>query len=121
MAQSQERTVGDMVFVGLNRRVIALDRFDGHIVWEWKAPRGSGFVSILLDGDRLVASVSGYVYCLDPVYGQVVWENALRGYGTGYATLASVHGVTRGGAAAAATVAAQQAATAATTSAAAVG
>ena len=88
-------------------------------LWEWKAPRGSGFVSILLDGDRLVASVSGYVYCLDPVYGQVVWENHLRGYGTGYATLASVHGVTRGGAAAAATVAAQQAAAAATTAAAA--
>ncbi len=32
MAQSQERTVSDMVFVGLNRRVIALDRFDCHIV-----------------------------------------------------------------------------------------
>ena len=112
--QSAERTVGDLVYVGLNRKVIALDRYSGQLVWEWKAPRGRGFVSLLLDGDRLVAAVSGYIYCLDPLYGQVVWENPLEGYGMGFTTLASVHGSTATSAAAvAAAVAAQQAAAAA--------
>ena len=91
-AAGQERTIGDLVYVGINRRVIALDRYGGQVVWEWRAPRGSGFVALLLDGDRLIAAVSGYVYCLDPLYGQVVWENPLPGYGTGLTTLASVHG-----------------------------
>ncbi len=108
----QERAIADLVFVGLNRRVLALDRYTGEIVWEWKAPKGSGFVSLLLDGDRLMAAVTGYVYCLDPLYGQLVWENLLKGYGTGLATMASVNG-SSGGAAAAAVIAQQQAAAAA--------
>ena len=111
---AQERTMRDFVYVGLNRRVIALDRTDGHVVWEWKASRGSGFVSLLLDGDRLMAGVSGYIYCLDPVYGQVVWENPLKGYGSALCTIVSVNGSSEGAAAAA--IAQQQAAAAAAAS-----
>ncbi len=108
----RERAIADLVFVGLNRRVLALDRYTGEVVWEWKAPKGSGFVSLLLDGDRLMAAVTGYIYCLDPLYGQLVWENLLKGYGTGLATMASVNG-SSGGTAAAAVIAQQQAAAAA--------
>jgi outer membrane protein assembly factor BamB len=89
---SVERSIEDLVFVGLNRRVIALDRYAGHVVWDWKAPRGSGFPAILLDGDRLIVGVAGYAYCLDPVFGQVVWENPLKGYGSGVMSLVSVRG-----------------------------
>ena len=109
---AHERTMGDLVYVGLNRRVIALDRVDGHVVWEWKAPRGSGFVSLLLDGDRLLVGIAGYIFCLDPVYGQLVWENPLKGYGSALSTLVSVNGSSQG-AAAAAVIAQQQAAAAA--------
>ncbi len=109
---AHERTIVDLVYVGLNRRVIALDRNDGHVVWEWKAAKGTGFVSLLLDGDRLVVGVSGYITCLDPVYGQVVWENPLKGYGSALSTLVSVNGSSQG-AAAAAVIAQQQAAAAA--------
>ncbi len=92
-----ERTLADLVYVGFNRRVVALDRYIGEIVWDWKAPQGTGFVSLLLDGDRLMASVNGYLYCLDPVYGQVVWSNPLKGYGVGTTSLASVNGSTSTG------------------------
>jgi len=115
---AQERTIRDLVFVGLNRRVIALDRADGHVVWEWKASKGSGFVSLLLDGDRLMVGVTGYMTCLDPVYGQVVWENPLKGYGAGLTTIVSVNGSSNQGTTAAA-VAQQQAAAASTSGAAA--
>jgi outer membrane protein assembly factor BamB len=106
---TQQRGLADLIFVGLSRKVLALDRYTGEIAWEWKAPKGTGFVSVLLDGDRLVVGVSGYVWCLDPMYGQVVWENPLKGKGSGVTSLASVNGAALS-AQAAAVIAQQQAA-----------
>ncbi len=110
--RTQERTIADLVYVGLNRRVIALDRYTGDMVWQWKAPSGSGYVTILLDGDRLVAGVGGYIYCLDPLFGQLVWHNPMRGFGSGVTSLVSVNG-TAADPAAAAVLAQQQRAAAA--------
>ena len=55
-----------LIFVGFNSRVVALDRRSGRLVWDWTSPKGSGFVAVLLDVDRLIVSVQGYTYCLDP-------------------------------------------------------
>ncbi len=33
----------DLVIVGFNKQVIALDRYSGNKVWEWKASNGAGF------------------------------------------------------------------------------
>jgi outer membrane protein assembly factor BamB len=53
----------------------------------------SGYVSLLLDGDRLIVSTNGYIYCLDPLSGQILWNNPLKGYGSGAPTsLVSVRG-----------------------------
>jgi|AP45_3_1055517.scaffolds.fasta_scaffold69408_2 outer membrane protein assembly factor BamB len=105
--------IEDLVYVGFNRRVIALDRYTGEKIWDWKAAKGSGFPSILVDGDRLIVSVQGYTTCLEPITGAVVWENELKGFGTGIPSLASVRGSTSLQGGAAATAAAQQAAAAA--------
>ncbi|MEX2558630.1 MAG: PQQ-binding-like beta-propeller repeat protein [Pirellulales bacterium] len=80
----------DLVFVGFNSRVAALDRTSGEKIWDWTSPEGSGFVALILDGDRLIASVNGYTYCLDPVTGVEIWRNPLKGMGTGVSCLASV-------------------------------
>ena len=108
-----ERTIAELAFVGVNRRVIALDRYSGDLVWSWRAPKGSGFVSVLLDGDRLLAGVGGYVYCLDPLYGQLVWANPLKGHGTGVTSITTIHGTSRTSEEAAAVLAQQQQAAAA--------
>lgn len=108
-----ERTVSDLVFVGFNSRVVALDRYTGEIAWQWKSPKGSGFVSLLLDGDRLIASVNGYTYCLEPLFGQQVWFNPLKGLGVGVPSLTSVRGMAGGSGAGAAAAQAQAAAAAA--------
>ena len=110
-----ERQLADLVFVGFNSRVVALDRYSGEKVWEWKSPQGSGYVTIMIDGDRLIVSVMGYTYCLDPIFGQEVWRNALEGMGVGVATLASIHASAsaQASSAAAAAAAAQRAAAAA--------
>ncbi len=86
--------LSDLVFVGFGKRVVALHRDTGDVFWQWTAPRGSGYAAVLLDGDRLIVSVMGYTYCLDPATGTSMWSNDLQGLGTGVASLASVRGST---------------------------
>ncbi len=102
-----ELSVLDLVYAGFNSRVIALHRETGEIVWDWKSPQGRGFVATLLDGDRVIASVQGYMYCLDAVTGQQLWNNPLKGKGLGVPCLTSIYG-NSGSAAAAALIAQQQ-------------
>jgi len=83
-------TLDQVVFLGFNNRVVALNQNSGQVIWDWKCPTGSGYVSLLLTDDRhLIASVSGYTYCLDPATGQQIWFNELKGYGVGVTSLAS--------------------------------
>jgi hypothetical protein len=83
--------IDQLIFVGLNGYVIALNRDTGKKVWEC-AELKSGPITLLLDGDRLIVSTNGYIYCLDPQNGRVVWNNPLKGYGVGIAHLVSVRG-----------------------------
>jgi outer membrane protein assembly factor BamB len=92
--QQAGQSLEQFVFVGFNSRVVALDRDSGELRWQWKSPSGSGFVAVLLDGDRLIVSVKGYTYCLDPLTGGTLWDNPLKGMGTGVPCLASVRGTT---------------------------
>jgi len=89
--------IEDLVLVGFNKQVVALDRFTGEVKWDWKSPKGSGYPSILLDGDRIIICVSGYTYCLEPTSGSVVWENELKGYGVGISCVASMRGNSQSG------------------------
>jgi len=103
-------SVNDLVFVGLNGRVVALQRDTGDLVWKW-APKttAAGFVAFVVDGDRLFVSDNGYIYCLDAMTGDELWHNPLTGFGTGIAMLATAT-VGSGQPAPAAAMAAQQAA-----------
>ena len=83
----------DLVFVGFNRRVAALHRESGEIVWEWQAPTGTCYVSLLLDGGILIVSVNGYMYGLDAATGVELWYNPMKGFGTGVAALVSMNGM----------------------------
>src|SRR2546423_786520 len=89
---SMRPTLDQLVFVGFHARVAALDRDTGHLLWQWRSPKGSGYTTILLDGDRLIVSVMGYTYCLVPATGEQLWFNELPGLGTGVPSLASVRG-----------------------------
>jgi outer membrane protein assembly factor BamB len=85
-------TIDQLVFVGLNGYALALNRETGEIVWSNNEMK-SGYVSLLLDGDRLIVSTNGYIYCLDPLTGTILWHNPLSGYGMGAPTsLVSVRG-----------------------------
>ena len=103
-------TIEQLVFVGFNSRVVALDRETGQVVWQWRSPKGSGYTTVLLDGDRLMVSVMGYTYCLHPLTGEQLWFNELAGMGTGVASMASVWGMAQNVAAAAGEEASRQSA-----------
>ncbi len=87
--------IEDMVFVGFNARAAALDRQTGDIIWKWQASHGSGFVSLLLDGQHLFAAVRGYTYGLEAATGQQLWMNPMTGFGYGVTSLATTKGNTR--------------------------
>lgn len=85
-------TVEQLIFVGLNGYALALDRETGEIVWSNNDMK-SGYVTLLLDFDRLIVSTNGYIYCLDPLTGETLWHNPLKGFGMAAPTsLVSVRG-----------------------------
>ncbi|MES2595473.1 MAG: PQQ-binding-like beta-propeller repeat protein [Verrucomicrobiota bacterium] len=84
--------ISDLIFTGFNKRVAALDRHTGQIVWEWTAHSGSSYTSLLLDDDRLIVSVHGYMYALDALTGRQLWFNKMSGFRCGVASLTSVKG-----------------------------
>jgi outer membrane protein assembly factor BamB len=90
-AVAPARTIEQLIYVGLNGYALALDRDTGEIAWSNNEMR-SGYVHLLLDGDRLIVSTNGYMYCLDPLTGKTMWHNPLTGYGMGPTSLTSVRG-----------------------------
>ena len=101
-------TTSDLLFVGFNGRVIALDRADGSVVWKWKPSQkgmGNGMVTLLPDGDRLFATIMGYTWALDPVDGRELWYQPLKGEGSGIPTLATMRAASDSSRAAAAAAA----------------
>ena len=79
------------VYVGLNGTVVALDRNSGNEVWRTNLGV-QGFVNVVLDGDRLLATARGEVFCLELVNGKIIWRNQLKGMGRGVVSIASAHG-----------------------------
>lgn len=105
-----------LVHVGIGGHVVALRPEDGSEAWRTKLPRasGAGLIALATFEGRLYAGVGGRVHCLDPVTGQLLWSNPLKGLGVGWVTFAGVPGsgaAAAQAAAAAATTAAVMAAT----------
>lgn len=81
--------VADMLFVGFNSRVVALDKHSGRKIWAWKSKQQfTGYIGLLLDVERLYVSVDGYTTCLDALTGKERWHNPLKGLGVGVPCLA---------------------------------
>lgn len=83
---------GTLLYVGIQRYVIALDAATGARRWSTELPGTSlltGFVTIHLDGANVYAAAAGEITCLDAATGVVRWHNGLEGYGFGFATLAT--------------------------------
>lgn len=80
-----------LIYVGVKDTVVALDDRTGSEVWRRELV-GSDFVTVLWDGDALIAANRGEVFRLDPKSGAVIWQNELKGLGRGLISLASSRG-----------------------------
>jgi outer membrane protein assembly factor BamB len=76
-----------VIFLGVKGSVIAVDTATGQPVWEAQL-KGTDFVNVVLDGNNLLATTRGEIFCLDPQTGGIRWHNPLRGYGWGLVTIA---------------------------------
>jgi outer membrane protein assembly factor BamB len=81
----------ELVFVGIGRSVVALNRATGERVWATRL-KGYDFVNVVVEDGSIFATCCGEIFCLDPLTGDVLWHNPLKGFGTGLATIATEHG-----------------------------
>jgi outer membrane protein assembly factor BamB len=79
------------VYVGVKGNVIALDRATGEEIWSARL-KGSDFVNVVLDGDVVLATTKGEVFCLEAATGILRWQNELPGLGWGLVTIATASG-----------------------------
>ena len=77
-----------LIFVGIKHSVVALDDRTGTEVWRTDV-RSGDYVTLLWDGEALIAGNAGEVWRLDPRNGQVMWRNEMKGLGRGLVSLAS--------------------------------
>ena len=83
-----------LVYIGIKRNVVALDRRTGAEVWRAELKGSGTFVCVFRDGDLLFATCSGEIFCLDPKTGTIVWHNPLKGLGLGFTSMAGEYGST---------------------------
>jgi outer membrane protein assembly factor BamB len=88
MPANSKGTNAGLLYVGIKGTVLALRKDDGEVAWTTRLRRGSSFVPIVEDGDRIYAVSGGEVSCLDSTSGDLLWHNSMKGLGTGYAALA---------------------------------
>ena len=86
------------MFIGIKGSVVALDRATGQQVWATHF-KGSYFVNVVLQDGAVLATCSGEIFCLDPLTGNTLWHNPLKGFGRGLATIATEHNPGTGNAA----------------------
>ncbi len=77
-----------LIYIGIKNTVVALDDRSGAEVWRTTL-RSSYCVTVLWDGEALLAANSGEVWRLDPAQGHVLWHNDLKGLRRGLVSLAS--------------------------------
>jgi len=78
---------GNLLFIGIGGKVLALDRATGREIWRTDLI-SSDFVNLTVDGGDLYAAAEGELYCLDPATGQIRWHNRLKGLGRGLIAIA---------------------------------
>lgn len=77
-----------VVYLGVGGHVVALDFASGGELWRRKIKSSGGFVSICEFEERLLATASGEIWCLERSTGEILWHNRLKGLGQGFVTVA---------------------------------
>jgi outer membrane protein assembly factor BamB len=82
------RDVQSLIFVGIREYLTALDVNTGDVVWRTELTQ-KDYTNVMWDGETLIASNAGEVYRVDPLTGDLLWQQELKGLGRGLVSLAS--------------------------------
>jgi outer membrane protein assembly factor BamB len=82
-----------VIYLGTKGCALALSRASGEVLWKTRLA-GSDFVSLMVDGDAVLAGTKGEVFCLDAATGSILWRNGLPGMGFGLISIATENGST---------------------------
>lgn len=86
-------TPSEILIVGTRGHLLAFEKSTGKPVWKYQFEKafwatGPGFVSTLVDGDKLFAGCYGEIYCFDLIKGVLLWRDNLKGKGFGVVSFA---------------------------------
>ena len=84
-------TTRELAFLGINGSVIAIEKATGRRLWGTKL-KGTDYVSVLVDGDYVLAGTYGEIFCLETTTGKILWHDPLKGYGWGLMGIATLNG-----------------------------
>src|SRR6476660_8088331 len=76
------------IVIGIRGTVLGLDSETGVEVWRTSL-KGLNFVNVVLDGNRVLATARGELFCLNRKSGQLLWHNPLKGLGQGLIAIAT--------------------------------
>lgn len=76
------------IFIGIHGNVFCLDRNTGQEIWS-ASLKSTNFVTLLVDGDLVIAACKGEVYGIEKATGKLLWHNEMRGQGFGLASIAT--------------------------------
>jgi len=84
----------DLVFIGIHGSVVAMDKETGKQVWMTRLKAGvfggaNGFVTLMVEADKVFAVNRGEMFCLDAASGNILWHDELSGMGYGLASIAT--------------------------------
>ncbi len=80
-------TTSQLVFIGIKGSVIALHAQTGQQAWGVHLS-GANFVNVQVQDGKIIAACNGEIFCLEAATGRILWQNGLKGFGFGLATLA---------------------------------
>lgn len=79
------------LYIGIGGHVVALDPGSGSELWRTKL-KSSPFVTVVAQGDVVLAGAAGELFCLDAATGSIRWHNPLKGLGTGVVSFGNATG-----------------------------
>lgn len=80
------------IYVGMNGSVFCLSGSTGQEIWSVSLPASglvTGFVTLLVDRDLVLAATHGEVFALEATTGRILWRNNMPGQGYGLASIAT--------------------------------
>lgn len=81
------RSKSQPLIVGVGSHAVCINFDTGEELWRTKL-KSSSFVTIHVDGARVLAGAGGELFCLDARSGTILWHNKLKGLGFGVVTFA---------------------------------